>query len=679
MKFELSQEVLAHEQDVKGVCAAGAGFVSVSRDGSVKLWERGAGWEPRVLFQSEQFVNCVGYSPEIGVVFGGQDQIARVVQLDGGAQAPELMLIGHEGNICAVDVGKDEIITGSWDSTAIVWHNNVPKHRLEHGAAVWDVRLLGNGHYLTCSADKTVKLWNNGQLLKTFIAHADVVRGICVVDDATFASVSNDSSIAITKFDGEVDTISSAHDTFIYRVIRLSTGELVTCGEDSTFRVWDLAQAKGHQLQQIGRVPCVTVWCACELANGDLVVGGSDNFIRVFTRDPARVASHETLLQYKESVQSTGISSNTIDPKSIKSEADLQKPGKPGEVIVVKVNGVDTAFQYSEQNKWEQVGQVIGGAGSADRKVEFENQRWDFVFDVDVQEGLPPLKLPYNVSENPYVAAERFLNRYELPSSYTDQIVEFITKNTTGVQLTGATTNPYADTRPKQKLLPQTEYLSFLKADIDGIVKGCEKFSPDAAKLPAVKQLLQAEDYAGLLSFAEEVIENWDNKLVGYDILRLIVHKLKQPFDKISEFIQIGLTSSGPTYFMTFRMLCNMFLSSWGSVFITDNVILSEVFDLTGIDATSKTASHTANAISTFVFNVSVYCVKNNNIGMAKQLGNLITSKCAELSLTSEANYRLLVAMGNLCCICNLKTEFARLHSGDEQRVVDLFEAVASL
>lgn len=32
---------------------------------------------------------------------------------------------------------------------------------------------------------------------------------------------------------------------------------------------------------------------------------------------------------------------------------------------------------------------------------------WDFVFDVDIEEGAPPRKLALNVEDNPYIVADR--------------------------------------------------------------------------------------------------------------------------------------------------------------------------------------------------------------------------------------------------------------------------------
>lgn len=39
------------------------------------------------------------------------------------------------------------------------------------------------------------------------------------------------------------------------------------------------------------------------------------------------------------------------------------------------------------------------------------------------------------LSDNPYVAAQRFLEKNDLPTEYIDQVVNFIEKNTQGVQL----------------------------------------------------------------------------------------------------------------------------------------------------------------------------------------------------------------------------------------------------
>lgn len=95
------------------------------------------------------------------------------------------------------------------------------------------------------------------------------------------------------------------------------------------------------------------------------------------------------------------------------------------------------AYQWSaNETTWAQIGEVVDAVGSG-RKQLYEGKEYDYVFDVDVQEGVPPLKLPYNVSENPWAAAQRFLARNDLPQTYSDEVVRFIEKNTEGVQIGG--------------------------------------------------------------------------------------------------------------------------------------------------------------------------------------------------------------------------------------------------
>lgn len=99
---------------------------------------------------------------------------------------------------------------------------------------------------------------------------------------------------------------------------------------------------------------------------------------------------------------------------------------------------------------WQKIGDVVDAVGQGRRQL-YEGKEYDYVFDVDIQDGVPPLKLPYNVTgeqqhdilvsivlirpENPYSAAQKFLESNDLPLSYIDEVVKFIEKNTSGVNI----------------------------------------------------------------------------------------------------------------------------------------------------------------------------------------------------------------------------------------------------
>jgi len=113
--------------------------------------------------------------------------------------------------------------------------------------------------------------------------------------------------------------------------------------------------------------------------------------------------------------------------------------------------------------------------------VEYNGQQYDYVFDVDIQEGAPALKLPYNLSENPYDRATKFINDNELPISYLDTVANFIVENTKGANIGQSASAPQdsfgsenryrpgdADAAAKPKVLPQRQYLTILAAKYEG-------------------------------------------------------------------------------------------------------------------------------------------------------------------------------------------------------------------
>ena len=75
----------------------------------------------------------------------------------------------------------------------------------------------------------------------------------------------------------------------------------------------------------------------------------------------------------------------------------------------------------------------------------FSFQEYDFVFTIDVQEGAPPLKLPFNTNQDPYHVAQEFLQKHELTPQYLDQVADFIIKNsgTTAPPMNITMSDPY--------------------------------------------------------------------------------------------------------------------------------------------------------------------------------------------------------------------------------------------
>lgn len=102
-------------------------------------------------------------------------------------------------------------------------------------------------------------------------------------------------------------------------------------------------------------------------------------------------------------IASTSIPSSQysdIDKSKLGDLDSLQEHGKKdGQIKMVSVGSSIEAHQWVEaEMKWTKVGDVVDNAAGSSQKKVHNGQEYDFVFDVDVADGAPPLKLPYNVS-----------------------------------------------------------------------------------------------------------------------------------------------------------------------------------------------------------------------------------------------------------------------------------------
>jgi phospholipase A-2-activating protein len=326
---------------------------------------------------------------------------------------------------------------------------------------------------------------------------------------ADFASAGNDGIIRLWELQGRQVGELHGHENFIYSLASHPSGDLISSGEDRTVRIW-----RGNNCIQTITHPAISVWGVSVCPdNGDIVSGSSDRIVRVFTRDTSRKADAQTLQAFEDSVKGSSI------PQQQMGEINKEKlPGpeyltqrsgtKEGQVVMIReANGSVTAHTWSSAtNNWVNVGTVVDAVGSSGRKTGYLGKDYDYVFDVDIEDGKPPLKLPYNLSQNPYDAATKFIQDNELPIGYLDQVANFIVTNTKGATLgqssqeqnqsqtgsdpwgqesryrPGESTPSGESPRPSHpveppKVLPQTSYLSIKTANLKTIQKKIEELN----------------------------------------------------------------------------------------------------------------------------------------------------------------------------------------------------------
>uniref|UniRef100_A0A8C1EN64 Phospholipase A-2-activating protein n=1 Tax=Cyprinus carpio carpio TaxID=630221 RepID=A0A8C1EN64_CYPCA len=446
--YRLRCSLAAHEMDVRGLAAAAfphGAFVSVSRDRTARVWvpnpsENQVFTEMHCMNGHSNFVSCVCIIapnetyPRGLIATGGHDNNICVFSLD--RPDPLFTLKGHKNTVCTLSSGKfGTMLSGSWDTTAKVWLGEKCLMTLQgHTAAVWAVVILPEqGLMLSGSADKTIKLWKAGRCENTY-------TGILVQLILLMLSTTKQC-----LFDAEYRQCGACLDC----VRGLAVINEVDTGEDRTLRVW----RKGECSQTI-RLPAQSVWCCCILPDGDIAVGASDGVIRVFTECQERVASAQDLQAFEDELSKAIIDPKTGDLGDIKIEdlpgrEHLDEPGnRDGQTRLIKEGSNVEAYQWSvSDGRWVKIGDVVGGSSQQNSKrVMYEGKEYDFVFSIDVNEGGPGLKLPYNVTDDPWLTAHNFLEKNDLSPMFLDQVANFIIENTKGHTLgpaPGSATDPF--------------------------------------------------------------------------------------------------------------------------------------------------------------------------------------------------------------------------------------------
>jgi phospholipase A-2-activating protein len=73
---------------------------------------------------------------------------------------------------------------------------------------------------------------------KEIDAHEDIVRGFSEVPGLGFASCSNDETVKLWSLDGTNLQVLKGHNGFVFSVMTLDSGEIVSGSDDCTVRVW---------------------------------------------------------------------------------------------------------------------------------------------------------------------------------------------------------------------------------------------------------------------------------------------------------------------------------------------------------------------------------------------------------------------------------------------------------
>lgn len=317
------------------------------------------------------------------------------------------------------------------------------------------------------------------------------------------------------------------------------------------------------------------------------------------------------------------------------------------------------------------------------------------------------LKLPYNVTDDPWQTAQQFIHKHDLSQLFLDQIANFIINNTRGItlgQMAPTESDPFTggsryvpgtvqspsspnDTDPftgqgrylptannnqkdhklpvedavKNTYFPQSEFVKFDIANVDGITTKMKDFNK---KVPAEHQLTE-DELTELLQLIQpskepsnqqmaslEKIIHWPKEMVfpGLDILRLAVREInvnKRVCEAAGmQLINHLLTFLFPDSLTPNKMLALRTLSNLFTHSPGERLLASQREKILNFASNCATSDNKNVQISlaTLYLNYAVL-LRNSATEIKSQCLNRIFQALSNNN-DSEAQFRLLVSLG---------------------------------
>lgn len=239
---------------------------------------------------------------------------------------------GHHGDIIGLKLltDTDRILTWGGDGRIKfrTLDTRTEKTLMAHSGAVNDILLLRNGTFISCSNDRTLRLWNpTGEMIAEFVGHTGGVSGVLQLKDGRFLSWGWDMTLRLWSASGESLNVLSGHTKPVVGVLLLpngnfiswaifepdlrlwsSEGKLLTLLEndnqsqhipaillrdgricfysDKKIKLWS---QQGELLQTLAEHPS-QIYGLMQRRDDCLLIWSADNIIRIWTREGEPVA-----------------------------------------------------------------------------------------------------------------------------------------------------------------------------------------------------------------------------------------------------------------------------------------------------------------------------------------------------------------------------------------------------
>ncbi|KAK9942383.1 hypothetical protein M0R45_008052 [Rubus argutus] len=343
-------------------------------------------------------------------------------------------------------------------------------------------------------------------------------------------------------------------------------------------------------------------------------------------------------------------------------------------------------------------GEVVDGPDDGMKRPVLDGSEYDYVFDVDIGDGEPMRKLPYNRADNPYDTADKWLLKENLPLSYREQVVAFILQNSGQKDFTldpsfrdpytgcayvpGQSSSKSGSAKPTFKHIPKKGMLVFDVAQFDGILKKITEFNnnllsdeeksnlslneAEVSRLGAIIKVLKDTSHYHSSKFAEgdialllRLLKSWPVTMLFpvIDTLRMIVlhpdgasllfQHVRAENDLLWEMIKnVSTNHSLPANLLTsVRVVTNLFKNS--SFYNWLQMHRSEILDVYS-SCYSSPNKNLRLSYATLILNYAVLLIDNKDREGQSQVLSAALQIAEEENLEIDAKFRALVAIGSL-------------------------------
>jgi WD40 repeat protein len=178
-------------------------LLSGSSDFTIKVWSNilDASTKPKLTLSGHtSLIRCLRLNFDGRLISGSNDKLIKLWNLETGVC--EKTLYGHSGSVNCLEVIPDEkILSGSTDATIKLWDLDTGTciRTINEITTVLSLRLITNDYLISGTSSKNIRIWdlNKATVVKELVGHAAYVIGFDLLPDGCLVSCSGDKTIKI--------------------------------------------------------------------------------------------------------------------------------------------------------------------------------------------------------------------------------------------------------------------------------------------------------------------------------------------------------------------------------------------------------------------------------------------------------------------------------------------------